>query len=166
MTRTSRFLAAGIALAAAATVACAGGSTGSPESIALSAAGDTVAGSGQLAELQQRRSAWVARGIDDYRVDMQIVCFCAGDIRRPAVVEVRDGAVVGVLDRETGKPLQDAERFPSITKLFDEAIAMAGGGGHVSVAWDRALDYPARIEIGTLANDAGTQYELSNLRRL
>ena len=169
MTTTAipRSIVLALALAGASTaLACANAAPGSPAGIELSAAGDTVTGSGSLDELRRRRAAWVARGIDDYRVDMQITCFCGGDIRRPAVVEVRDGAVVSVLDRETGKPLESAEHFPTIMMLFDDALAMAAGGSTVSVAWDRALGFPARIEIGTLANDAGSLYHLSNLRRL
>ena len=130
----------------------------------LNVSADTVTGTGNLSDLQQRRSAWLARGIDDYRVQLQISCFCAGDIRRPVLVEVRDGAVVKVWDLETARAVTDLSLYPSITKLFDLAVAQASGGGHVSVAYDREFGIPARIEIGTLANDAGTLYTLADLR--
>src|SRR5688572_17580267 len=132
----------------------------------LSVSADTVTGTGDVSELQQRRSAWLARGIDDYRVQLQITCFCGGDIRRPVLVEVRDGAVAKVWDLETARAVTDLSLYPSITKLFDKAIAERSGGGHVSVAYDRELGIPARIEIGTLANDAGTLYTLADLRPL
>lgn len=127
---------------------------------------DTVPGTGQLVELQQRRTAWIARGIEDYRVQLQITCFCAGDIRRPVLIEVRRGAVAKVWDLETARPVQDVSAYPAITTLFDRAIAERSRGGHVSVAYDGALGFPARIEIGTLANDAGIGYTLGSLQEL
>ncbi|HEX6054024.1 MAG TPA: DUF6174 domain-containing protein [Gemmatimonadaceae bacterium] len=152
-------------LATIATAACASNDT-TPVGIGatqLSVSADTVAGTGELAELQQRRAAWLARGIDDYQVQLQIVCFCAGDIRRPVVLEVRKGAVTKVWDLETGRLVPDVSPYPSITTLFDRAIETRSSGGHVSVAYDGTLGFPARIEIGTLANDAGTMYTLGAL---
>ena len=127
---------------------------------------DTVSGSGQLNELQQRRAAWLAQGIDDYRVQLHISCFCAGDITRPVLVEVRRGAVSKVWDLETAKPVTNLQADPSITTLFDRAIAERSQGGNVSVAYDGALGFPVRLEIGTIANDAGTLYFLGELTRL
>ena len=46
----------------------------------VSVTGDTIQGLGSLSELQQKRAAWVARGITDYRFELRISCFCAGDI--------------------------------------------------------------------------------------
>jgi hypothetical protein len=132
----------------------------------LTVSADTVAGTGELAELQQRRAAWLARGIDDYHVQLQIVCFCAGDIRRPVLMEVRKGALTKVWDLETGRIVSDISPYPTITTLFDRAVETRSGGGHVSVAYDATQDFPTRIEIGTLANDAGTMYMLGALRPL
>ena len=156
------------ALSIAATAACASNDT-TPSGLGatqLNISADTVKGTGNLSELQQRRAAWLARGIDDYRFQLQITCFCGGDIRRPVLVEVRDGAVAKVWDLETARAVTDLSLYPSITKLFDMAVAQASGGNHVSVAYDREFGIPARIEIGTLANDAGTLYTLADLRPL
>ena len=127
---------------------------------------DTIPGSGQLAELQQKRAEWLARGINDYRVQLRISCFCVGNITRPVLVEVKRGVVSKVWDLETAKPVTNLEAYPTITALFDRAIAERSRDGHVSVAYDRALGFPVRIEIGTLANDAGTLYTLGELSRL
>ena len=121
---------------------------------------------GQLADLQQRRAAWLARGVKDYRVELRISCFCAGDIRRPVLIEVRSGTVVKAWDLETGKAVADVSPYPSVEKLFDNAVTMAWQGGHVFVAYDRALGFPARLEVGTIANDAGVLYYLAALTAL
>jgi len=152
---------------AAAVAACSSTSTpsglGKPD-ISLSA--DTVAGAGSLAELQQRRAAWVARGIDNYRYELRISCFCAGDIRRPVLVEVRSGAVSKVWDLETARPVADVTPYPTITGLYDKAVEMRSGGGHVSVAYDTNLGFPARLEVGTIANDAGILYYIGAVTNL
>ena len=162
-----RFAAVVLTALVAVTAACSNSST--PAEVGpqqLSVAGDTVVGTGQLSELQQRRAAWVARGINDYRVELRISCFCAGDIRRPVILEVRGGAISKVIDQETNKPVTDVSPYPTITGLFDRAIEMRTNGGHVSVAYDKSTGFPARLEIGTIANDAGTLYYLEALSSL
>lgn len=157
---------AALALAMCVSVACAESAPAGLGASEVTLSADTVTGSGSLAELQQRRSGWVARNIDDYRYRLQIVCFCAGDVTRPVLVEVRDGAVARALDLETGRAMADLSPYRTITALFDAAIAERSGGGYVSVAYDRVLGFPARLEVGTLANDAGVLYLLADLRAL
>jgi hypothetical protein len=108
----------------------------------------------------------VARGIADHRFQLQISCFCGSEITRPVLVEVRGGAVSRVLDLETGKPVANNYAYPTVTKLFDDAIAERSRGGNVSVAYDQTSGIPARLEVGTIANDAGVLYYLSALIRL
>jgi len=161
-----RFLAA-VTLLGAGTAACADGSSatglGTPR---LAVATDTIPGTGSLSELQQRRATWVARGIDDYRVELSISCFCGSDIIRPVLVEVRRGVVVKVWDLETAKPVTTLTPYPTITGLFDRAIAERSRGGFVSVTYSGGLGLPVRLEVGTLANDAGVLYLLGSLTRL
>ena len=110
-----------------------------------------------------RSFAWIVRTLSG---PMRSSCFCGGDITRPVLVEVRGSAVAKVWDLETGKPVPNTALYPTITKLFDDAIAMRSGGGNVSVAYDQALGIPIRLEVGTIANDAGVLYFLSALIRL
>ena len=155
------------AVATAGLFACSNGSNPSglgTQQLAVSA--DTVVGTGALNELQQRRAEWIARGISDYRVQLRISCFCGGDITRPVLVEVRRGAVSKVWDLETSRLVGDISRYPTITQLFDKAIEERSRNGHVSAAYDRAFGFPARIEIGTIANDAGTLYFLGGFSEL
>jgi hypothetical protein len=132
-----------------------------PQSLAFSS--DTIPGTGQLSELQQRRAAWVARKINDYRYQLQISCFCGSEITRPVIIEVRAGVTATVTDVETGKPVTNKYLYPTITGLFDAAISERSKGGSVSVSYDRALGTPARLEVGTLANDAGVLYLVGGL---
>jgi hypothetical protein len=163
--RLARRAAACLAIAGA--LACSDDSpTADPNAQMALTLGDTVSGSGQVSELQKHRAAWLARRIDDYRFQLQISCFCGAEITRPVVIEVRGGEITKVEDLATGKPVADVSAYPTITKLFDVAIDKRSAGGHVSVAYDRTLGIPVRLEVGTVANDAGILYFLSNLVRL
>jgi uncharacterized protein DUF6174 len=127
---------------------------------------DTIPGTGELSELQARRATWVSRGIDDYRFTLQISCFCGGDITRPVLIEVRGGAIAKVRDVATGKAIANVSAYPTITRLFDAAIAERSRGGNVSVTYDEPLGIPARLEVGTIANDAGVLYFVGSVMRL
>jgi hypothetical protein len=156
------------ALIAATIAACAdvaGTSTGIRTN-QVSVPSDTIRGTGQLSELQQKRAAWVARRITDYRFELRISCFCAGDITRPVLIEVRSGRITKVWDLETVNPVRDITPYKTITGLFDAAIAERSRGGNVSVVYDRAFDIPVTLEVGTIANDAGVLYLLGGLVRL
>lgn len=163
--RLLRLVAACVAIGGA--VACSDSTPGTglraQQSITLA---DTIAGSGELSELQEHRAAWLSHGIDDYRFQLQISCFCGAEITRPVLIDVHGGAIAKVQDLETGRPVTDVSAYPTISKLFDAAIAERSRGGYVSVAYDRTLGIPVRLEVGTLANDAGTLYLVSSLARL
>lgn len=148
-------------------IACADASTDTglgTQQVAFSR--DTIPGTGQLAELQQRRAEWLARGIKDYRIQLRISCFCAGDVVRPKLVEVRNGVVSKAWDLETAQPVASIAGIPTITGLFDAAIAERARGGNVSATYDKAFGIPVRLEVGTVANDAGVLYFLGGLKRI
>jgi len=168
-TNTSRrllYLVAPVMSIAAAMIACDDAAQTGLVPQPLLASGDTIPGSGQLLELQQRRAAWIARGITNYRFRLRISCFCGGDITRPVIIEVRNGAIATVRDVGTGKPVSNTSPYPTVTGLFDAAIAERSRGGNVSVAYDRAVGIPVRLEVGTIANDAGVLYLVSELSQL
>jgi len=80
---------------------------------------------------------------------------------RPVLIEVRGGVISKVWDLETTNPIADVSLYSTITGLFDAAIAERSRGGNVTVAYDASLGTPVRLEIGTVANDAGVMYFLS-----
>jgi hypothetical protein len=155
-----------VAAAAAATIACSDDPTTGLGTPAIATPRSTVPGTGQLTELEQRRADWLARGIVDYRFQLRITCFCGGDITRPVLIEVRKGAVSKVWDLETGRSVSTTSNYPTITALFDSAIAELRDprrGGRVRVTYDVALGIPVLLEVGTLENDAGVGYVIGGL---
>jgi hypothetical protein len=127
-------------------------------------AGPRIEGTGSEMELRTRWVQWRAVGPESYSYELRRSCFCTVEAVTPARVEVRDGRVVAVRAIATGQPLsQPLSLVPTIDSLFVWAIAEAERDGHVEVAYDRRDGYPTRLVIGTLANDAGVAYEVTNL---
>jgi hypothetical protein len=117
---------------------------------------------GSIFELRVRWAQWRAVGPDDYSFELRRTCFCIPDAVTPARVEVRDGVVVDARALDDGRALP-LQFFDPIDTLFADAIEAAERGEPVEASYHRTLSYPTRLEIGTLANDAGVRYEVSRL---
>ncbi|HEX8393724.1 MAG TPA: DUF6174 domain-containing protein [Longimicrobium sp.] len=116
--------------------------------------------------LDQARARWRAAGITSYRVHVERSCFCRG--REPVDVEVRNGAVTSVRITETGAeaPREQWEWTPSIDAMFTQMSEALRAGTEVRAEYHPTLGYPTVAVIGTLANDAGTQYNYTSLTPL
>jgi len=145
-------------------LACArgGGSGGGPDEVLASA---SVEGGETADDLRERQRRWAALGLASYDMDLAITCFCTEEYRRPVTLHVRDGVATGATAREPGS-VRPAAEYPTVDSLFTRAIAERERGGHVRGTFDREYGYPTFIEIGTLANDAGTGYTISGIRRV
>lgn len=111
--------------------------------------------------------SWSADRADDYRFAFQRECFCVPEAVEPVVIEVRDGAVVSVRSRRTGKLMPDSESVAWLTipDLLAEAEDARDSGEKVDIDYHPS-GYPAQIEIGSLAADAGTRYTISDVQPL
>jgi hypothetical protein len=121
----------------------------------------------------QAHARWSALAIDRYTVEMKLACFCAVPytlwhelrIERDQVVSTRLLERVKV-DGMAVLPAP-ATAFPTVTTLFRWIEAeRARPGGFLHEAYDVRTGLPVLVTIGTFANDAGTGYELRNLRPL
>lgn len=119
------------------------------------------------AALEVHRRIWERQGIDDYRYEFSRICNCAP--RGFAVrVEVRDGQVVDVRDQESGQtvPQEIRAQVRTVDALFDRIIQAQAGGQATSVEYHPTMGYPTVAEIGTISNDAGTVYYVTELAPL
>lgn len=123
-----------------------------------------VEGPATADDLRERHARWTALDVRDYDMDLAVTCFCPEEYRRPVTVHVRDGVAARVTPREPGA-VRPAAEYPTIDSLFVRAIAERERGGHVRGTFDRDYAWPTFIEIGTLANDAGTGYTIAAVRR-
>lgn len=115
-----------------------------------------------------QETQWRAAALADYRYDFEQQCFCLREQTQPVTVEVRGGRVTRVVSRETGQEVARGEnlRWHTVPGLFQLAADARGNGSEPRVTYDPRLGYPTRIEIGSLAADAGVIYLASNLRPL
>lgn len=116
-------------------------------------------GSGGVAA---QRARWEAQRLDDYRFTVARTCRCTDDARQPAVVEVRGDRVVRVTSVGTGRELDPGLGF-TVDELFDRIAAAERGGTAPAVQYHPQRGYPTRATVGTLENDAGVEYSLSDL---
>ncbi len=133
---------------------CTGGQRSDPE------AQDTLAA---------HRQAWADAGLDDYTYSFKQDCFCVLEQVQPVTIEVRDGRIARVVSAESGEDITGNTnlRWYTVSELFG-LIEEAGMNGWepLIVEYDAELGYPTRIEIGSLAADAGVIYTASGLRPL
>lgn len=99
-----------------------------------------------LREVATRRAAWRARQITVYRVRVGETCFCPWS--PPAILEVRNGISVAVLDTSGRSANQMLARWSSYTVegLFDVIERTARDGQVQEVRYDACLGYPTAIK--------------------
>ncbi|HSM58304.1 MAG TPA: DUF6174 domain-containing protein [Candidatus Sulfomarinibacteraceae bacterium] len=93
---------------------------------------------------------WQAQGLDSYRYTLQVGCFCIEDVRRPVVIEVREGAVSSVTYADDGSAADPAlfESYSSVEALFaviDDAAAQ--DPARLDVVYDQTTGVPLSINI-------------------
>jgi hypothetical protein len=115
----------------------------------------------------QLLAQWRALNYSSYRFDFERHCFCLREATQPVTVQVRDGRVVSVTSRETGRPVElgGGIEWYTIEELFAEIEQAKRDEVPVIVEY-HALGYPTYIEIGTLANDAGVVYRVGAVERI
>ena len=125
----------------------------------------SVAGRGDVQALRDLHARWKALGVTRYQFVLARECFCVPEVREPAVVEVRDGAVARVAAQADGREL-DRSLFLTIDQMFERAIEAAQNGEPIELQHDERYAYPTRLTVGSLAADAGVVYAVSEVRRM
>ena len=99
-----------------------------------------------VSEVQAHRAAWRARGIADYRIRVTVGCFCPWQ-QTPAILEVRGGVAVAVLDT-AGRPfgrLREPWSNYTVDGLFDAVEQGARRVDVIEVDYDAQFGYPTFI---------------------
>jgi hypothetical protein len=65
------------------------------------------------------QTKWNELEVSDYDYEIQAFCFCTEDSVRPRLIQVRNGAIVSVVNTVTGDSSQFLDSFPSIPEMFD-----------------------------------------------
>lgn len=110
-------------------------------------------------------SQWRAQDWTDYRFDFARHCFCVPEALEPVTIEVSGGRISAVRSRRTGEELPRTASAPwyTIEELFRLVRDAERAGVRPLRVRYHPLGYPAEIELGTLASDAGVRYSVENV---
>ncbi|NND70241.1 MAG: hypothetical protein HKN43_01550 [Rhodothermales bacterium] len=120
---------------------------------------------------QTSRELWLSQGLDHYRYEITIGCFCtiAGDT--PARVTVLDDSVSAAIRLRDNVDIssQQLAFIPSIEKLFDIIREATGGeADEIEVTYDRQRGFPTSVSIDYIkdAVDDEISYSISAVQAI
>jgi hypothetical protein len=101
--------------------------------------------------LRENQQKWAAQNVSHYRFDLTIGCNCPWRSMMPLKIEVKDGQVVSMTDKD-GRPTPSnyADTFnkaASIENLFAILDSATGSASKVTVEYDTGYGYPKSIVI-------------------
>lgn len=100
---------------------------------------------------------WSGTGIDSYRYRFRWICFCVIEYVRVVEITVVRGAVVSVVDVDTGRTLdaQAVANYKTIEGLFKFVReSMDYSPAHIDVGFDPHLGYPSVAYVDYVSNIA------------
>lgn len=123
---------------------------------------------GQLGQWVDQRAAWNSKHITSYDYTLRINCFCLFE-GQPYRVQVRDGAITGVLKGD-GSPADTltVRYIPTVDSLFATVRrALDSKEASVRVSYDQDLHYPTDVWIDWIPDAADDEigYIASSLTR-
>jgi hypothetical protein len=103
-------------------------------------------------------------GLRDYSYDFQRECFCTSEAREAVRIIVRNRAVLEVRSRATGQTLalSSSLTWPTLADIVREMDEANASQSPVQIEYDEE-GFPERVEIGSLAADAGVIYLIGRL---
>ena len=123
-------------------------------------------------ELRENQQKWASQNISHYKFNLTISCMCPWEGIQPFAVEVKDGQVISITDKN-GQPISAsyADTFnnaASIEKLFAILDRAIGSASEVNVEYNPDYGYPTKIGIiyNKTITDNGIGYYVKNLEVL
>jgi hypothetical protein len=100
-------------------------------------------------ESRIEKQQWEDLGIRDYQFQYLVSCFCGFNGPNPALITVRDGAVIKVEPVGGGAPVMASlDKWPTIDSLFVViSRASVTNPDELDVEYDDTYHYPRKIEI-------------------
>ena len=129
-----------------------------------SCAGPT--GSLQYREFNEHLERWRAHGITNYRMRVQVNCFCDEVYLRPKIVDVRDGLVHSAWyeDDGTSAPADTVQSIDSLLSIIKEGVMGESGRNLVGVYYNAEYGYPGVVVFDSeIMTDAYFDYQVKLL---
>lgn len=99
-------------------------------------------------EMEIAHDRWVAKGITDYSMTVQFICFCPPD--ESYRITVTGGVISGAVSTVSGTVVEDEYLggYPSIDILFREiGRAIDARADYMDADYDRSRGFPRRVTI-------------------
>jgi hypothetical protein len=113
--------------------------------------------------LDSNRTRWDSQDISNYDLVQGILCFCPPDFGAPALVTVRQDAIVSVIDAHTHQSVSPAD-FLTIDWMFDRLqFALEAGEFWIDAEFDDRLGYPRYFRIDGAIGDDDYAYRVFSL---
>jgi hypothetical protein len=119
-------------------------------------------------ELSRNQSKWQDAGIDHYRFDISVGCFCLFRSQMPVTVEVQDGEVVSMIDVNgeafpMDDPMSDLVlKHATIDRLFSELGSdPVQEADHLTMTFDPTYGFPTEVAIDFIELAADDELYLS-----
>lgn len=94
-------------------------------------------------EVAQKR--WETAGIENYRADIERICFCPPPSKYSIIVE--DGSLARVLNSETGEKIEQSNGYATVDELFVWLLEAASRDPQkLELAFHSELGYPTLID--------------------
>ncbi len=107
-------------------------------------------------ELGRNRDKWQATGIDHYRFNLSVLCFCPFSQQMPLSVEVLDGRVVSMAYND-GTPVPDSQRatfsaYATVDALFASTEDALRQADEIHITYDPTYGFPSQLQIDFVKN--------------
>jgi Family of unknown function (DUF6174) len=133
--------------------------------IALTACSAALVPTPAGSPLAENRQKWEAQHITHYRFSLSVGCFCAFRDKMPLTIEVQDGQVVSMVDKDSQAVTDFKDTFAqydSIENLFNALdSAQNGGAEKVTAEYNPDHGYPQSIFIDGSTQVADDEMNLS-----
>jgi hypothetical protein len=100
---------------------------------------------------QENRQKWASQAVTHYRFQLSMVCLCPWNDILPVTVEVKDGQVVSMVDKD-GQPIpsnfaNSFNQVATVDKMFDVLDSAIDKADSVKVEYDPLYGFPKSIQI-------------------
>jgi len=107
-------------------------------------------------ELARNRERWQAAGIDHYRFELSVLCFCPFSPQMPLRIEVIGGQVVS-LTYNDGNPVPESEwatfsAYTTIDALFAYTEQAVRKADEIRITYDPSYGFPSQVQIDFVKN--------------
>ena len=110
-------------------------------------------------DISAHRARWSAHRLTKYAYDYKVTAFLIGFARHEIHLVVLDGVVRSATDLATGQAAPgEPASWPTIDKLFDEAMQAATDGALRGAKFDPTLDFPTELDLAGPPDASGSVF--------